>query len=90
LGVTLSPEIVAQLVQQLPIWAPLFEQVSAALGEAEEVGRVVYYLLRVGDTSSQTVAVGMLRSVLGSQRAEELMGSWGEELLPLSGGLTAP
>lgn len=42
---------------------------------------VVYYLPRVGDTSSQSVAVGMLRSVLGTQRSEELMGTWGEEFI---------
>ena len=31
--------------------------------------------------SSQAVAVGILRSVLGVQRSEGLMGSWGEEFI---------
>jgi len=70
-----------ELTQQLPGWTPLFEQLSTAPGGAEEVGMVVYYLLRVGDTSSQAVAVGILRSVLGTQRSEELMGTWGEEFI---------
>jgi predicted transposase YdaD len=70
-----------ELAQRLPGWTPLFEQVSTAPGGAEEVGMVVYYLLRVGDTSSQAVAMGILRSVLGTQRSEELMGTWGEEFI---------
>ncbi|MDY7228220.1 Rpn family recombination-promoting nuclease/putative transposase [Hyalangium rubrum] len=70
-----------ELAQQLPGWTALFEQVSAAPGGVEEVGTVVHYLLRVGTPSSQTLVVGMLRSVVGVQRAEELMGTWGEEFL---------
>jgi hypothetical protein len=43
---------------------------------------VFHYLQRVADKAAQNAAVGMLKSAVGAQRAEELMTDWFEENFP--------
>ncbi|MFL5343818.1 MAG: Rpn family recombination-promoting nuclease/putative transposase [Hyalangium sp.] len=68
-----------ELAQQLPRWAALFAQVRATPNGLEELSGVFHYLLLVGERSVRGATVGMLKSVVGSRRTEELMLTWGEE-----------
>ncbi len=70
-----------ELAERLRGWAALFAQVHAAPNGFEELGTVVHYLLLVGDRAVQHVTVEMLHSVVGEQRTEELMRTYGEELI---------
>jgi predicted transposase YdaD len=70
-----------ELAERLRDWAMLFAQVHAAPNGFEELGAVVHYLLLVGDRAVKEVAVEMLNSVMGEQRTEELMRTYGEELI---------
>ncbi len=70
----------AELARLLPSWAPLFEQVYAAVNGLEELSAVFRYLLSVVDESAESVMVDMLKSVTGEQRAEELMPTLGEKI----------
>ena len=70
-----------ELATRIRDWTALFAQVHAAPNGFEELGTVVHYLLLVGDRAVKEVAVGMLHSVLGEQSAEELMRTYGEELI---------
>ncbi|HEX8699522.1 MAG TPA: Rpn family recombination-promoting nuclease/putative transposase, partial [Myxococcaceae bacterium] len=70
-----------ELAERIRGWAALFAQVHAAPNGFEELGTVVHYLLLVGNRAVKEVAVEMLHSVVGEQRAEELMRTYGEELI---------
>jgi predicted transposase YdaD len=70
-----------ELAQRLPDWTVLFTQVQAAPDGAEHLGMVVRYLLYIGDSTARRVTGQVLHSVVDAQRAEELMRSWGEELI---------
>jgi predicted transposase YdaD len=70
-----------ELAERLPSWAALFAQVQAAPNGDEELRTVVHYLLLIGDRGAKEVTVEMLHSVLGVQRVEELMRTYGEELI---------
>ncbi|WPB77946.1 Rpn family recombination-promoting nuclease/putative transposase [Archangium violaceum] len=71
----------AELTHRLPDWTVLFAQVQAAPDGAEDLRTVVHYLLSIGDSTAQQVTRQVLHSVVDAQRAEELMRSWGEELI---------
>ncbi|HYO52314.1 Rpn family recombination-promoting nuclease/putative transposase [Archangium sp.] len=68
-----------ELAERLPGWAALLEQLQAAPGGLEELSAVFHYLLMVGDEEAQAATVGMLKSVVGAQRAEEWMPTWSEK-----------
>jgi hypothetical protein len=69
------------LARKLPDWVTLFAQVQADAEGAEHLVVVIRYLLWVGDVAVHTAARRVLHSVLDEQRAEELMGSWAEEMI---------
>ena len=70
-----------ELADRLPDWTALFAQVHAASHGDEELGLVVRYLLQVGDRTVRTAMSRVLRSVMETHRAEELMRTYGEELI---------
>ncbi|MBZ4419216.1 Rpn family recombination-promoting nuclease/putative transposase [Myxococcus sp. RHSTA-1-4] len=70
-----------ELVRKLPEWVALFAQVQAGPEGAEPLKMLIRYLLMVGDEGTHEAAGRVLNSVLGEQRAEELMRSYGEELI---------
>ncbi|WP_083680796.1 hypothetical protein [Archangium sp. Cb G35] len=71
-----------ELARMLPDWVALFAQVQAAPEGAEHLVVVIRYLLWVGkDAAVYAAARQVLHSVLDEQRAEELMGTWAEEML---------
>jgi Putative transposase, YhgA-like len=69
-----------ELTQKLPDWVALFAEVHANPHGDEALGLVVRYLLQVGDRSVRTAIGGVLRSVMETHRAEDLMRSYGDEL----------
>jgi predicted transposase YdaD len=70
-----------ELARKLPEWVALFAQVQAGPEGAEHLVVLIRYLLWVGDKSVHAAAGRVLHSVLDAQRAEELMRSYGEELI---------
>jgi predicted transposase YdaD len=70
-----------ELARKLPDWVALFAQVQAGPEGAEHLVVVTRYLLWVGDKAVHEAARRVLHSVLDEQRAEELMRSYGEELI---------
>jgi predicted transposase YdaD len=70
-----------EIAQKLPDWVALFAQVQAGPEGAEHLVVVIRYLLWVGDDDVHEAAGRVLHSVLGEQRAEELMQSYGEKLI---------
>jgi len=70
-----------ELAERLPEWTALFAEVYATPDGVEKLGRVVRYLLYVGGREAHEVAGQVLHSVMDAQRAEELMRSYGEELI---------
>ncbi|MFE8603994.1 Rpn family recombination-promoting nuclease/putative transposase [Archangium violaceum] len=69
------------LARKLPDWVALFAQVEADAEGAEHLVVIIRYLVWVGDAAVHTAARRVLHSVLDEQRAEELMGSWAEEMI---------
>ncbi|QRK04349.1 Rpn family recombination-promoting nuclease/putative transposase [Archangium violaceum] len=70
-----------ELARKLPDWGALFAQVQASPEGAEHLVVLIRYLLWVGDEAVHEVAGRVLHSVLDGQRAEELMRSYGEQLI---------
>ncbi|WP_395852407.1 hypothetical protein [Cystobacter fuscus] len=70
-----------ELARKLPEWVGLFAQVQAAPEGAEHLLVVIRYLLWTGDKAIHNATGQVLHSVLDEQRAEELMRSYGEELI---------
>ncbi|MFY0562889.1 Rpn family recombination-promoting nuclease/putative transposase [Archangium lansingense] len=70
-----------ELTQRLPEWVALFAEVHAAPHGDEELGLIVRYLFQVGHRTVRTAMRGVLRSVMETHRAEELMRTYGEELI---------
>jgi predicted transposase YdaD len=70
-----------ELARKLPDWVALFAQVQAGPEGAEHLVVLVRYLLWVGNKAVREAAGRVLNSVLDEQRAEELMRSYGEELI---------
>ncbi|MFY0575945.1 Rpn family recombination-promoting nuclease/putative transposase [Cystobacter fuscus] len=71
-----------ELARKLPDWVVLFSQVHADAEGAEHLVVVIRYLLWVEeDAAIHTAVRRVLHSVLDRQRAEELMGSWAEEMI---------
>ncbi len=70
-----------ELAERLPEWTALFAEVYAAPDGADKLGRVMRYLLYVGGQEAHEAAGQVLHSVMDEQRAEELMRSYGEELI---------
>jgi predicted transposase YdaD len=69
----------AQLGQRLPGWKELFDAAYQAPNGEEEVTVLFSYLLRVVAEEDKAVTVDMLKSLVGEQRKEELMGTFFEE-----------
>jgi predicted transposase/invertase (TIGR01784 family) len=69
----------AQLGQRLAGWKELFDEAYQAPNGEEEVTVLFSYLLRVVAKEDKAGTVDMLKSLVGEQRAEELMGTWAEE-----------
>lgn len=70
-----------ELARKLPEWGALFAQVQAGPEGTEQLVVLIRYLLWVGDEAAHEAAGQVLHSVLGEQRKEELMRSYGEELV---------
>jgi predicted transposase YdaD len=70
-----------ELARKLPEWVALFAQVQSAPEGSEHLVVVIRYLLWTGDKAVQQATGQVLHSVLDEQRAEELMRSYGEELI---------
>ncbi|MFY0572715.1 hypothetical protein ACN28E_54040 [Archangium lansingense] len=70
-----------ELAQKLPDWVALFAQVYADAEGTEHLAVVIRYLLWEEDAAVHTAARQVLHSVMDGQRAEELMGSWAEEMM---------
>lgn len=70
-----------ELAHRLLDWEKLFAQVQAEAEGAEHLVVVIRYLLWVGAEPVHQAAGQVLKSVLGRQRAEELMRSYGEQLI---------
>ncbi|QRK11374.1 Rpn family recombination-promoting nuclease/putative transposase [Archangium violaceum] len=70
-----------ELARRLPDWVALFAQVQATHEGAEHLVVLIRYLLWVGDAAVHEATGRMLHSVLDEQRTEELMRSYGEELI---------
>jgi hypothetical protein len=70
-----------EVSRRLPDWVALFTQVQAGPEGGEHLVVVIRYLLWVGDKAVRDAAGRVLHSVLGEHRAEELMRSYGEELI---------
>ncbi|WP_375771142.1 Rpn family recombination-promoting nuclease/putative transposase [Archangium gephyra] len=71
----------AELAHRLPDWTVLFAQVHATPHGDEELGLVVRYLFQVGDKTVRAEMSRVLHSVMETHRAEELMRTYGEELI---------
>ncbi|MBN1206607.1 MAG: Rpn family recombination-promoting nuclease/putative transposase [Myxococcaceae bacterium] len=67
------------LAQQLERWTAVFAQVYATPEGLEELRAVVNYLLEVGDLSARGPMRRVLRTVVGTQRVEELMRTMADE-----------
>jgi predicted transposase YdaD len=70
-----------ELAERLLEWVALFVQVRAAPEGAEHLWMVIRYLLYIGDSRVREAAGRVLHSVVDAQRTEELMRSYGEELI---------
>jgi hypothetical protein len=71
-----------ELARKLPDWTALFAQVQAGPEGAEHLVVVIRYLLWVEkDAAVHAAARRVLHSVLDGQRAEELMGTWAEDMI---------
>ncbi|HZH18226.1 MAG TPA: Rpn family recombination-promoting nuclease/putative transposase [Archangium sp.] len=70
-----------QLARKLPDWVALFAQVQATAEGAEHLVVVIRYLLWTEDKAVHAAARQVLHSLVDEQRAEELMGTWAEEMI---------
>ena len=70
-----------ELVQRLVEWTPLFAALLATPEGLERLHTLVKYLIRVGTKGAREATMDMLDSVVDSRSAEELMRTWGEELI---------
>jgi predicted transposase YdaD len=70
-----------ELAWRLPEWTALFAQVQATPEGSEHLVVVIRYLLWIGNEATRQAAGQVLHSVMDAQRAEELMRSYGEELI---------
>jgi len=70
-----------ELARKLPDWVTLFAQVQAGPEGAEHLVVVIRYLLWTGGKAVHKAARQVLHSLVDGQRAEELMGSWAEEMI---------
>ncbi|WP_375769133.1 Rpn family recombination-promoting nuclease/putative transposase [Archangium gephyra] len=70
-----------ELARKLPDWVALFAQMQAAPEGAEHLVLVIRYLLCTEGRTVQAAARQVLHSLVDEQRAEELMGTWAEEMI---------
>jgi hypothetical protein len=70
-----------ELASRLPDWTALFAQVQATPDGSEHLVVLIRYLFWVGNEATRQAAGQVLHSVMDAQRAEELMRSYGEELI---------
>jgi hypothetical protein len=70
-----------ELARKLPEWVALFAQVQAGPEGSEHLVVLIRYLWWVGNEAVRDAAGQVLHSVVDAQRAEELMRSYGEELV---------
>lgn len=70
-----------ELARRLPEWVALFAQVQAGPEGDSQLAVLVHYLLLMGDRAAHSAAGQVLNLVVGRQRTEELMRSYGEELI---------
>ncbi|MFY0562383.1 Rpn family recombination-promoting nuclease/putative transposase [Archangium lansingense] len=70
-----------ELARRLPDWGMLLAQVQAGPEGAEHLAVIIRYLTWVGNEAVHEGARRVLHSVMGKQRAEELMRSYGEQLI---------
>jgi len=70
-----------ELARKLPDWTALFAQVQAGPEGAEHLVVVIRYLVWTEGKAVYTAARRVLHSLVDGQRAEDLMGTWAEEMI---------
>ncbi|HEX5750242.1 MAG TPA: hypothetical protein VFZ09_28685 [Archangium sp.] len=70
-----------ELADRLPEWTALLAQVQAAPEGTEHLRVAIRYLIWIGDKRSRQATGQVLHSVMDEQQAEELMRSYGEQLV---------
>ena len=70
-----------ELARKLPDWVALFAQVQAGPEGAEHLVVVIRYLQWTEGKGVHAATRQVLHSLVDEQRAEELMGSWAEEMI---------
>ena len=70
-----------ELARKLPDWVALFAQVQAGPEGGEHLVVVIRYLQWTEGKGVHAAARQVLHSVVDEQRAEELMGTWAEEMI---------
>ncbi|HZI03793.1 MAG TPA: Rpn family recombination-promoting nuclease/putative transposase [Archangium sp.] len=70
-----------EMARKLPDWVALFAQVQAGPEGAEHLVVVIHYLVWTEDKAVHAAARQVLHSVMDAERAEELMGTWAEEMI---------
>ncbi|AKJ08150.1 Hypothetical protein AA314_09776 [Archangium gephyra] len=70
-----------ELADRLPEWTTLLAQVHAAPDGTENLRVAIRYLIWIGDKRSRQATEQVLHSVMDARQAEELMRSYGEQLV---------
>ncbi len=70
-----------ELAEQVTGWKALWWELWAEPGGREELFTLVRYLVRVGDKAAYMATAGMLDSLMQEPGTEELMRSYGDELI---------
>jgi hypothetical protein len=70
-----------ELADRLPEWTALLAQVQAAPDGTEHLRVAIRYLIWIGDKRSRQATGQVLHSVMDERQAEELMRSYGEQLV---------
>jgi hypothetical protein len=62
-------------------WSELFAQLQATREGREELVALLHYLMRIGDKALRAAISGVLNSVMEPRSAEELMGTWADDII---------
>ncbi|HZI12205.1 MAG TPA: hypothetical protein VE153_17610 [Myxococcus sp.] len=68
------------LARKLSQWTELFAQLQATREGREELVALLHYLMRIGDRALRAATSGVLNSVMEPRRAEEMMGTWADDI----------
>jgi hypothetical protein len=68
------------LARRVSHWTELFAQLQATREGREELVALLHYLMRIGDRALRAAMSGVLNSVMEPRTAEELMGTWADDI----------